>query len=127
MGLPLVGETPSFVCNPYRFLEVRRDRYGDVFKSSVTGRRVVFLSRIAGALAFYDPENIGREAAHPFLITDMFGGTNFEMYDGPRHLALKTIALQAFDEAALAGSSPICSWQSRPGSSVTPTAALSRR
>ena len=106
MGLPLVGETPAFVRNPYRFLEVRRDRYGDVFKSNVTGRRVVFLSGIEGASAFYDPANIGRDDAHPFLMTDMFGGTNFEMYDGPRHLALKTIALEAFDEAALAGYLP---------------------
>jgi retinoid hydroxylase len=106
MGPPLLGETPAFVRNPYRFLEVRRDRHGDVFKSNVTGRRVVFLSGIDGASAFYDPENIDREDAHPFLMTDMFGGTNFEMYDGPRHLALKTIALQAFDEAALAGYLP---------------------
>jgi retinoid hydroxylase len=106
MGLPLVGETPAFVRNPYRFLEVRRDRYGDVFKSNVTGRRVVFLSGIEGASAFYDAENIGREDAHPFLMTDMFGGTNLEMYDGPRHLALKTIALEAFDEEALAGYLP---------------------
>ena len=106
MGLPFVGETPAFVRNPYRFLEIRRDRYGDVFRSNVTGRRVVFLSGIEGASAFYDPENVGREDAHPFLMTDMFGGTNFEMYDGPRHFALKTIALQAFDEAALAGYLP---------------------
>ena len=106
MGLPLVGETPAFVRNPYRFLEVRRDRYGDVFKSNVTGRHVVFLSGIEGASAFYDPENISREDAHPFLMTDMFGGTNLEMYDGPRHLALKTIALEAFDEPALAGYLP---------------------
>jgi cytochrome P450 len=101
MGLPLVGETPAFVRNPYRFLEVRRDRHGEVFRSNVAGRRVVFLSGIDGASAFYDPENIGREDAHPFLMTDMFGGTNFEMYDGPRHHALKTIALEAFDQAAL--------------------------
>jgi cytochrome P450 len=106
MGLPLVGETPAFVRNPYRFLEVRRDRHGDVFKSNVAGRRVVFLSGIDGAAAFYDPENIGRENAHPFFMTDMFGGTNFEMYDGPRHLGLKTIALEAFDQAALAGYLP---------------------
>jgi hypothetical protein len=31
MGLPLVGETLTFVRNPYRFLEVRGDRYGDIF------------------------------------------------------------------------------------------------
>jgi cytochrome P450 len=101
-----MGETPAFVRNPYRFLEVRRGRHGDAFKSNVAGRRVVFLSGIEGASAFYDPENIGREDAHPFFMTDMFGGTNFEMYDGPRHLALKTIALEAFDEAALAGYLP---------------------
>jgi retinoid hydroxylase len=106
MGLPLVGETPAFVRNPYRFLEVRRDRHGDIFKSNVAGHRVVFLSGIDGASAFYDPENIGRDHAHPFLMADMFGGTNFEMYDGPRHLALKTIALGAFDQASLGGYLP---------------------
>lgn len=106
MGLPLVGETLPFVRNPYRFLEARRDRYGDVFKSNVTRRRVVFLSGIEAASAFFDSQNISREDAHPFLMADMFGGTNFEMYDGPRHFALKTIALEAFDEAALAGYLP---------------------
>jgi cytochrome P450 len=106
MGLPLVGETAAFVRNPYRFLEVRRNRHGDIFKSNVGGRRVVFLSGINGASAFYDPDNIGRDDAHPFFMTDMFGGTNFEMYDGPRHLGLKTIALEAFDQAALTGYLP---------------------
>src|ERR1700712_805670 len=101
MGLPLVGETPAFVRNPYRFLEVRRERHGNVFRSNVAGRRIVFLSGIEGASAFFDPENVGREHAHPFFMVDMFGGTNFEMYDGPHHLALKTIALRAFDDAAL--------------------------
>jgi retinoid hydroxylase len=106
MGLPLAGETWKFVRNPYGFLEARRDRHGNVFKSNVTGRKVVFLSGIEGASAFFDSENISREDAHPFLMADMFGGTNFEMYDGPRHLALKTIALEAFDETALAGYLP---------------------
>jgi retinoid hydroxylase len=123
MGPPLVGETPAFVRNPYRFLEVRRDRHGDVFKSNVAGHRVVFLSGIDGASAFYDPENIGREHAHPFLMADMFGGTNFEMYDGPRHLALKTIGLGAFDQAALAGYLPdmqlaIETWLERYANSI---------
>ncbi len=106
MGPPLIGETLAFVRNPYRFLDVRRDRHGNIFKSAVAGRRVVFLAGLEGASAFYDPENIGREDAHPFFMTDMFGGTNFEMYDGPRHLGLKTIALEAFDKAALAGYLP---------------------
>jgi cytochrome P450 len=101
MGLPLLGETMAFVRNPYRFLDVRRGRYGEVFTSNVTGRRLVFLSGFAGAAAFFDGDNISRADAHPFLMRDLFGGENFEMYDGPRHLALKTIALESFGEAAL--------------------------
>src|SRR5207244_8326608 len=37
---------------------------------------------------------------------DLFGGSNMEMYDGARHLALKSIALTAFDTAAIAGYLP---------------------
>jgi cytochrome P450 len=106
MGLPLLGETLAFVKNPYGFLEVRRQRHGNVFTSNIVGRKVVFLAGTEGAEAFYNADNITREDAHPFLMRDMFGGTNFEMYDGPRHLDLKTIALGAFDHEAIAGYLP---------------------
>src|SRR5439155_1022806 len=71
-----------------------------------TGRRVEFLAGLEGAEAFYDPDNIGRSDAHPFVMVDMFGVTNIEMYDGARHFALKSIALQAFGTAALTGYLP---------------------
>lgn len=103
MGPPGVGETLAFVRNPYRFLEDHRRRYGDVFRSNVVGRKVVFLSGLEGAEAFFADGNISREDAHPFLMVDMFGGTNFEMYDGPKHFALKSIALGAFDHDAIGG------------------------
>ena len=106
LGLPLVGETLAFVRNPYRFLEDRHRRYGNVFKSNVVGRKVVFLAGSEGADSFYDGANIGRSNAHPFLLVDMFGGVNMEMYDGPRHFALKSIALGAFDQEALTGYLP---------------------
>jgi cytochrome P450 len=106
MGLPLLGETLAFVRNPYHFLEARRQRHGNVFKSNIVGRKVVFLAGTEGAEAFYNPDNITRVDAHPFLMVDMFGGTNLEMYDGPRHLALKSIALGAFDREAIAGYLP---------------------
>jgi cytochrome P450 len=105
-GLPGIGETLPFVRNPYRFLEDRHARYGNVFRSNVVGHRTVFLAGIEGAEAFYHPGNISRERAHPFLLVDMFGGRNFEMYDGPKHLALKTISLEAFDDRAIAGYLP---------------------
>jgi retinoid hydroxylase len=106
MGLPLVGETLEFVRNPYRFLEVRQRRHGNVFKSNIVGRKVVFLAGTEGAEAFYNPDNITRVDAHPFLMVDMFGGINIEMYDGQRHLDLKSIALRAFDHEAMAGYLP---------------------
>ncbi|MGQ0639710.1 MAG: cytochrome P450 [Gemmatimonadaceae bacterium] len=101
MGLPLVGETAAFVGNIFRFLNDRQKRHGNVFKSNVLGRKVVFLAGIEGAEAFYDVENISRSDAHPFTLVDLFGGINMEMYDGPRHRALKAMALTAFDRAAI--------------------------
>ena len=101
MGLPLAGETLVFLRNPFRFLEDRQARYGPVFKSHVFGRRIVFLSGIEGAEAFYDTENISRSKAHPFPLVDLFGGINMEMYDGPKHFAIKSIALGAFDRPAI--------------------------
>jgi cytochrome P450 len=132
MGLPLLGETLAFARDPYRFLELRRERHGDVFATNLAGREVVVLSGLEGASAFYDPENISRDDAHPFLMTDMFGGANFEMYDGARHLALKTIAIGSFDRAALTGYLPdlqtaIETWFARMPLTPTPfsaTAAL---
>jgi cytochrome P450 len=106
MGLPLVGETLAFGHNPWAFLQERRQRHGNVFKSSLFGRKIVFLAGTEGSEAFYNDENISRANAHPFPLVQMFGGINMEMYDGPRHFALKSMALTAFDAAAIAGYLP---------------------
>ena len=106
MGPPLLGETPVFLRNVFRFLEERQSRHGNVFKSRVLGRRIVFLAGTEGAEAFYDSANISRANAHPYPFVDLFGGVNMEMYDGPRHLALKSMALTAFDLGAITGYLP---------------------
>jgi retinoid hydroxylase len=106
MGLPLLGETLAFLDNPFAFLEQRQRRHGDVWKSRMLGRRIVFLSGLEGAAAFFDGDNISRADAHPFPLVDLFGGINMQMYDGPRHQALKAMALGAFDHRAIAGYLP---------------------
>jgi retinoid hydroxylase len=106
LGLPLLGETLALLANPFGFLEARRRRHGPIFKSRVVGQRVVFLSGVEGARAFYDPENVSRANAHPFPILDLFGGANMQMLDGERHRALKTMAAESFDHAAIAASLP---------------------
>jgi cytochrome P450 len=101
MGLPLLGQTLDMVKNPYEFLESRRKRYGNVFRSSVLGRKVVFVSGPEAMSAFLDTANITRERAHPSHVRDLFGGINMNMFDGPRHRALKAMALAGFDLAAI--------------------------
>lgn len=106
LGLPWLGETLNLLANPFAFLDVRRQRYGPVFKSRILGHPTVFLGGPEGAEAFYDVDNVGRDRAHPYPIVDLFGGVNMEMYDGPRHHALKAMALTAFDGDALAAYLP---------------------
>src|ERR1700730_19026243 len=64
MGLPFIGETRAFGRNPFRFLDDRQKRYGNVFKSSLFGRKIVFLAGTDGAEAFYRSDNISRARAH---------------------------------------------------------------
>jgi len=106
MGLPVLGESLAVLRDPFHFLEDRQRRHGNVFKSRIVGRKVVFLAGTEGAELFYDDANITRSNAHPLQFVDLFGGINMEMYDGPRHVALKSMALGAFDDVALAGYLP---------------------
>lgn len=105
-GLPLVGETLPALRNMYAFLERKRQKHGNVFRSRLLGRDVVVVSGPAGAEALLDQAKVTRELAHPAHVRDLFGGINMNMFDGPRHTGLKSIALQAFNHAALASYLP---------------------
>ncbi len=102
LGTPYFGEAWAFIQSPFLFLDERRKQHGAMFKSRVLGRNIVFLSGIKGAETFYDRETIDRVNAHPWPLVELFGGVNMEMYDGPRHLALKSMAIGAFGRSALA-------------------------
>ena len=106
-GLPWLGESMALLRNPFGFLEERRDRFGNVFRSKVLGREVAFLAGLEGAERFYDETIISRSDAHPYQLVDLFGGDNMEMFDGERHLAMKRVALTAFDETAIAAKATI--------------------
>jgi cytochrome P450 len=105
-GLPFVGETLPALSNMYAFLEGKRQKHGNVFRSHILGRNVVIVSGPEGASAFLDQDKVTREKAHPSHVRELFGGINMNMFDGPRHAGLKSIALQAFDHRAIASYLP---------------------
>jgi cytochrome P450 len=90
----------------YTFLEGKRQKHGNVFRTRILGRDVVIVSGPAGAAAFLDQDKVTREKAHPAHVRELFGGINMNMFDGPRHASLKSLALQAFDHAAIASYLP---------------------
>ncbi len=106
MGLPLLGETLALMKNPYAFMEERGRRHGPVFKSRILGRNVIFVSGPQAAEAFVDAANVTRELAHPSHVRVLFGGINMNMFDGPRHFAMKSMALEAFNQTAIASYLP---------------------
>lgn len=99
-GGPL-GATLEFVGDPYAFLSTSRDTFGPIFKTKVLGRKIVIVSGGDAMTAFLDTQNVSRELAHPTHVVDLFGGVNMNMYDGDKHFALKSLALQGFNRAAL--------------------------
>lgn len=108
-GLPLFGETFAALRNMYAFLDGKRQKHGSVFRSNILGNDVVVVSGPEGAAAFLDQDKVSREQAHPAHVRELFGGINMNMFDGPRHASLKSLALKAFGQTALASYLPAMS------------------
>jgi cytochrome P450 len=107
-GLPLLGETLAFANNPFDFIRRRRQRFGDVFRSSILGSPTVFLVGPKLAEAYIDPANVQREGAMPASIMALFGGDPdiVPLLDGEVHAQRKRSLLAAFSREALAGYLP---------------------
>ena len=105
-GWPLLGHTLSALSDIYAFLSKRREKYGACFRARILGKDVAFLYGPEGSEVFLDDDRVTREQAHPTHVRDLFGGVNMNMYSGPRHFALKSMALQAFDAAAISSYLP---------------------
>lgn len=100
--MPFLGESLAIARNMHGFLLQRASRHGSIFKSNVFGRNVVFLSGPDGATTFLDTSKVDRAGGHPPHVRELFGGTNINMYNGPKHGALKSLMLKAFNREAFA-------------------------
>ena len=107
-GLPLLGETLAFANNPFAFIGQRRARYGDVFRTSILGKRTVFIAGPKLAATWLDPTKIQREGAMPANLMALFGGNPdiVPLLDGEVHAQRKRSLLAAFSRDAIAGYLP---------------------
>ena len=106
-GLPLLGETLSFVKDIFGFIHTRTQAHGPVFRSHILGTPTVFISGPEVCDAWLDEKKIQREGAFPPPVQELFGGPGIlPLMDGPAHRARKRIILSGFSHEAIAGYLP---------------------
>ncbi len=107
-GLPLLGETLSFVQDIFGFIRKRRQRYGPVFRTSILGKPAVFISGPQLAEKWLDPALIERAGALPPNVLELFGGDAniVPLLDGEAHRKRKQALLTAFSREAIASYLP---------------------
>ena len=106
-GLPLVGETLSFVKNPFRFIDERLALHGRIFRSNVLGRKTAIVAGPEAAGHFIDANVVMREGSMPPHVQELFGGRSLPLLDGEAHSTRKKLVNQAFNRAAIAAYLPI--------------------
>lgn len=98
--MPLLGETLAIADDMTGFLRTRAAQHGRIFKSNVFFRNVAFVSGPEAAAAMLDPERVDRAGGHPSHVRELFGGTNINMFNGPKHAGLKALLLEGFTREA---------------------------
>src|SRR5216110_2187605 len=88
-GVPLAGETLSFVKNPFRFLEERLAKHGRIFRSHLLGRKTIVIAGADAAGRFIDTNMVMREGAMPPHVQELFGGRSLPLLDGDVHKTRK--------------------------------------
>src|SRR3989442_6582805 len=73
-GLPLLGETLSFIRDVFGFIHQRSQRYGPVFRTHLLGKPTVFISGPQLAEKWLDPALIDRAGALPANLFEPFVG-----------------------------------------------------
>ena len=101
LGLPVIGETLSFVKNRHLFFETRVKKYGTVFKTRILGDNVVCFVGPEAFSFFVNQPSFDREGANPRHVQRLFYQQSLPLVDGDKHRELREPALQAFSHQVL--------------------------
>src|SRR4051812_30672822 len=101
-GLPLIGETLTFVKNMFAFMSERFDKHGPVFRSHILGNPAVFIHGQDVTDAWLDDTCVERENSFPRHMEQLFGGRSLPLLDGTTHKTRKRLVLSAFKRDSFA-------------------------
>jgi cytochrome P450 len=100
-GLPGLGETLSFLKDPYGFVRNRAKTHGAVFKTSLFGKKTAVVIGGEAAARFIEPALVERLGSQPGPVFRLFAGPSVPHLDGTVHAERKKILLCAFTRDAL--------------------------
>ncbi|MGZ5968795.1 MAG: cytochrome P450, partial [Polyangiales bacterium] len=138
-GLPLLGETFSFIGDMFGFITSRSDKHGPVFRTKILGLDTAILSGPAATAKFLDESVIQREGAMPPNIQALFGGSPhgggpiLPLLDGAAHHARKSLVMKGFEREAIASYLPkmqatiertLASWEGKELAVIEPLKRL---
>jgi cytochrome P450 len=105
-GLPLLGETLTFIRNGFGFVEERARRYGPIFRTRILGRDTAIIVGPDASGEFINTRHVQREGAMLPHIQELFGGRALPVLDGEEHSERKHFVLAAFGRDAVASYVP---------------------
>ena len=100
-GLPVLGETLTFLKNGFAFVEQRAQKLGPVYRTRILGRPTAVIVGPDASGEFINNVDVQRAGAMPPHIQTLFGGQALPILDGEQHLERKRFILAAFTRDAL--------------------------
>jgi cytochrome P450 len=101
-GLPLIGETISFLRDP-NFADKRHKQYGSIFKTHLFGRPTVMVIGADANRFLFSHENQYFSITWPHSTKVLLGSASLAVQTGGAHIKRRKLLAQAFQPRALAG------------------------
>ena len=105
-GAPWLGESLSFVRDPFAFFDERWRQHGPVFRTRILGNELVCLVGPEGWTAFCDESIFSREGGSPAHVQQIFHPDAIPFLAGDAHRRRRRLMLQAFTEDAMRAYQP---------------------
>ncbi|MBG1244621.1 cytochrome P450 [Nostoc sp. NZL] len=103
LGLPIVGETISYLRDPGHFIEQRQQQYGTIFKTHLLGQKTIVLIGAEANRFLFTSEGQILAMTNPLSFEVLLGAGSIGMKNGISHQNLRKQLSQAFQPRALAG------------------------